>query len=206
MARYTGATCKLSRREGTDLYLKSGIRAIDSKCKLTTPPGMHGQRGGRLTDYGVQLRAKQLIRRFYGVLERQFLNYFKKAAGMKGSTGENLLTLLEERLDNIVYRLGFASTRAEARQLVNHGAILVNEKSVDIPSYRVNVGDMIEVREKAKKQLRIQAALEIAKERGFPEWLEVDEKALRGSYKRAPERSELPGWINEQLVVELYSK
>lgn len=206
MARYIGSTCKLSRREGLDLDLKSGIRALDSKCKLTTKPGQHGARGARNTDYGTQLRAKQTIRRYYGVLERQFVNYFKKAVRKVGSTGENLLFLLESRLDNVVYRMGFASTRAEARQLVSHKAILVNGRCVNIPSFHVTPDDVVTIREKAKKQLRIQAALEMANERGIPEWLQVDEKSMEGTFKRIPDRSDLPTWMNEQLVVELYSK
>lgn len=206
MARYIGPTCKLERREGKDLSLKSGIRAIDSKCRLDTPPGMHGAKRGRLSDYGVQLRMKQLIRRMYGVLERQFRNYYKAAARRKGSTGENLLVLLESRLDNVVYRVGFGSTRAEARQLVRHKAIAVNGQVVTIPSFQVKPGDKVEVAEKAKQQARIAAALELAQQRTQPEWVEVDPKALSGEFKRYPDRSELPQDINENLVVELYSK
>lgn len=206
MARYIGSKCKLSRREGIDLDLKSGIRALDSKCKLTTKPGQHGARGSRNTDYGTQLRAKQTIRRYYGVLEKQFRNYFKKAVRKAGSTGENFLFLLESRLDNVVYRMGFASTRSEARQLVSHKAILVNDRVVNIASYHVSPEDVVTVREKAKKQLRIQAALEMANERGIPEWIELDEKKMEGVYKRIPDRSDLPSWMNEQLVVEFYSK
>lgn len=206
MARYLGSKCKWARREGIDLDSKSGIRALDSKCKLTVKPGQHGLRGGRNTDYGTQLRAKQTIRRYYDVLERQFRNYFKKAVKHVGSTGENLLTLLESRLDNVVYRMGFASTRAEARQLVSHKAILVNGRCVNIASYQVGVEDVIAIREKSKKQLRIQAALEMANERGFPEWVQVDEKKMEGVFKRYPDRNDLPSWMNEQLVVEFYSK
>ncbi len=206
MARYLGSKCKWARREGIDLDSKSGIRALDSKCKLTTKPGQHGLRGGRNTDYGTQLRAKQTIRRYYDVLERQFRNYFKKAVKRVGSTGENLLSLLESRLDNVVYRMGFASTRSEARQLVSHKAILVNGRCVNIPSYHVSIDDVIAVREKSRKQLRIQAALEMAGERGFPEWMQVDEKKMEGVFKRCPDRDDLPSWMNEQLVVELYSK
>lgn len=206
MARYTGPTCKLQRREGVDLSLKSGIRAIDSKCKLDTPPGMHGVKRGRPSDFGVQLRMKQLIRRTYGVLEKQFVNYYKEAARQKGSTGENLLTLLESRLDNVVYRLGFASTRAEARQLVRHKAVMVNGRIVNIPSFLVKPGDAIEIREKSKGQGRIAAAIELSQQRVAVEWVEVDINKKTGSLKRYPDRSELPPDINENLVVELYSK
>ncbi len=206
MAKYTGPKCKLSRREGTDLQLKSGVRDHKSKCRSETPPGQHGQRRTRLSEYGSQLRAKQVIRRIYGVLERQFLGYYKKASKQKGSTGENLLGLLECRLDNVVYRMGFGSTRAEARQLVSHKSIAVNDKIVNIPSYTVAPGDMIAVREKAKKQARILASVELAQQRQPSEWLEVDVKALKGTFKAVPERSELPQELNEQLVVELYSK
>ena len=206
MAKYTGPKCKLSRREGTDLFLKSGVRALDSKCKADVAPGQHGQRRGRLSDYGVQLRQKQLIRRLYGVLEKQFRNYYKKAARQKGATGENLLSLLETRLDNVVYRSGFGSTRAEARQLVNHKAVMVNDQTVNICSYTVNPGDVIEVREKAKKQGRVQAAIELAEQRAPCEWIDIDVKAMKAVFKSLPERSELPAELNEHLVVELYSK
>lgn len=206
MARYLGSTCKLARREGTDLHLKSGLRAIDGKCKLAVPPGQHGQKKGRLSDYGVQYRQKQMIKRIYGVLERQFRNYYKKASKQKGATGELLLKLLERRLDNIVYRLGFASTRAEARQLVNHRSVTVNGKIVNIPSYQASPGDVIEIREKSKAQARILAALELAKQRAQPQWIEVDEKKLQGIFKSVPDRSDLPAEFNENLVVELYSK
>ena len=206
MARYIGPKCKLSRREGTDLFLKSRARAIDSKCKLDKVPGQHGDRRSRLSDYGLQLREKQKLRRMYGVLEKQFRNYFKEAAQQKGSTGENLLRLLECRLDNVVYRMGFGVTRAECRQLVSHKAIMVNGKVVNIPSYQVQKDDVIEVREKAKKQLRIQEAVNIAQQFGLPEWVEVDPKAMRGVFKAVPERSDLAADINESLVVELYSK
>lgn len=206
MARYLGPKCKLSRREGTDLFLKSGVRPLESKCRADSVPGQHGNRRTRLSDYGLQLREKQKLRRMYGVLEKQFRNYYKKAAGIKGSTGENLLQLLECRLDNVVYRMGFAATRAEARQLVSHKAILVNEQLVNIPSYQVKAGDVVEVREKAKKQLRIQAAMELAGQMGRPEWVEVDEKKLTGTFKSVPERIDLLPDINENLVVELYSK
>lgn len=206
MARYLGPKLKLSRREGTDLFLKSGVRAIDSKCKLDTVPGQHGARKGRLSDYGVQLREKQKVRRIYGVLERQFRNYYGEAARRKGNTGENLLQLLEGRLDNVVYRCGFASTRAEARQLVSHRSILVNGQVVNIPSFNVSQNDVITVREKAKKQERIKAALQLAGQREKPTWLEVDADKMEGVYKRLPERSDLAADINEQLIVELYSK
>ena len=206
MARYIGPTCKLSRREGTDLFLKSGVRPLESKCKHETAPGMHGARRGRLSDYGVQLREKQKVRRLYGVLEKQFRGYYKEAARRKGATGENLLQLLESRLDNVVYRMGFASTRAEARQLVSHRAIHVNGQSVNIPSYQVSANDVVSVREKAKKQLRIQSALALAENRAPTEWLDVDSKKLEGVFKAAPEREELSSEINENLIVELYSK
>jgi small subunit ribosomal protein S4 len=206
MARYLGPKLKLSRREGTDLFLKSGVRAIDSKCKLETAPGQHGARKGRLSDYGLQLREKQKVRRIYGVLEKQFRNYYKEAARLKGNTGENLLQLLEQRLDNVVYRMGFASTRAEARQLVSHKAILVNGRVVNIPSYNITAEDVVVVREKSKKQARIIAALELAEQREKPTWIEVDGKKMEGTFKRLPERSDLSADINEQLIVELYSK
>ncbi len=206
MARYLGPKCKLSRREGTDLFLKSGIRPLETKCKLEVPPGGAAQRRPRLSDYGMQLREKQKLRRMYGVLERQFRNYYKKAARLKGSTGENLLRLLEGRLDNVVYRMGFASTRAEARQLVSHKGIQVNGKLVNIPSLQVSAGDAIGVREKAKKQLRIQSALEIAVQIGLPEWVDVDAKKMAGTLKTLPDREEILPDINENLVVELYSK
>ena len=201
-----GPKLKLSRREGTDLFLKSGVRAIESKCKIDTAPGQHGARRGRLSDYGVQLREKQKVRRMYGVLEKQFRNYYKEAARLKGNTGENLLQLLEQRLDNVVYRIGFASTRAEARQLVSHKAILVNGKVVNVPSFNVSADDVVSVREKAKKQARIVAALELADQREKPVWIEVDNKKLEGVFKRVPDRSDLSAEINEQLIVELYSK
>ncbi|MCW8090801.1 30S ribosomal protein S4 [Alteromonas sp. ASW11-130] len=206
MARYLGPKLKLSRREGTDLFLKSGVRAIDSKCKIDTAPGQHGARRGRLSDYGVQLREKQKVRRMYGVLEKQFRNYYKEAARLKGNTGENLLQLLEKRLDNVVYRMGFASTRAEARQLVSHKAIMVNGRVVNIPSFNVSAEDVVSVREKAKKQSRINAALELADQREKPTWIEVDNSKLEGTFKRVPEREDLSAEINEQLIVELYSK
>lgn len=206
MARYIGPTCKLARREGTDLFLKSRSRSLDSKCKLDKVPGQHGERRGRLSDYGLQLREKQKLRRTYGVLEKQFRNYFKKAASRKGSTGENLLQLLEGRLDNVVWRMGFGVTRAECRQLVSHKAISVNGQTVNIASFQVNPGDEIEVREKSKKQLRIQDSLNSAEQYGFPDWVDVDPKAMKGVFKTLPERSDLSADINESLVVELYSK
>ena len=206
MARYIGPKCKLSRREGTDLFLKSGAKALDSKCNLETAPGQHGARRGRLSEYGTQLREKQKVRRLYGVLEKQFRGYYKEAARRKGATGENLLQILEQRLDNVVYRMGFASTRAEARQLVSHKSIVVNGKLVNIPSFQVSANDEISVREKAKKQSRIQLALEISGQSGLSEWLDVDNKALKGVFKNVPARDELSSDISEQLIVELYSK
>ncbi len=206
MARYIGPTCKLARREGTDLFLKSGVRAIDSKCNLETRPGMHGAARGRLSDYGLQLREKQKVRRIYGVLEKQFRNYYKEASRLRGSTGENLLKLLECRLDNVVYRMGFGSTRAEARQVVSHRSIMVNGKVLNIPSYQVKPGDVISVREKAKNQLRIRAALELAGQRSDVNWVDVDSTKMEGTFKAMPERQDLSQDINENLIVELYSK
>ncbi len=206
MARYRGPTCKLARREGTDLFLKSGVKPLEAKCKLEVPPGGHGQRRSRLSDYGVQLREKQKLRRMYGVLERQFRNYYKRAAKGRGSTGENLLKMLESRLDNVVYRMGFASTRAEARQLVSHKAMMVNEHVVNIPSYQLKAGDKIAVRERAKEQSRIKSALDIATQVGLPDWVEVDDKKMEGVLTTLPEREEILPDINENLVVELYSK
>ena len=206
MARYLGPTCKLARREGTDLLLKSGVRSLEDKCKAETPPGQHGQRRTRLSDYGVQLREKQKVRRMYGVLEKQFRGYYKEAARLKGATGENLLQLLESRLDNVVYRMGFGSTRAEARQLVSHKAIQVNGATVNVASYQVAAGDVISVRLKSKNQLRIKSALELAGHRAPVEWIEVNSEKLEGQFKHKPERSELPPEINESLIVELYSK
>ncbi len=206
MARYRGPTCKLARREGTDLFLKSGVKPLEAKCKLEVPPGGPGQRRPRFSDYGLQLREKQKLRRMYGILERQFRNYYKRAARGKGSTGENLLRMLEGRLDNVVYRMGFASTRAEARQLVSHKGIVVNERIVNIPSYQVRTGDTVAVRQRARAQMRIKAALDIATQVGIPEWVEVDEKKMEGVLKALPERDEILPDINENLVVELYSK
>ena len=207
MARYLGPKCKLSRREGTDLFLKSGIKPIENKCKLNTIPGsMVGSRRERLSDYGIQLREKQKLRRMYGLLEKQFRNYYKKASKAKGSTGENLLKLLETRLDNMVYRMGFAVTRAEARQLVSHKAIMVNGSIINIPSYEVSASDEISVTEKAQQQLRVKNAVNIASQLGISEWLSVDLKKLKGTVSSIPEREDILPDINENLVVEYYSK
>lgn len=207
MARYIGPKCKLSRRQGVDLFLKSRARPLESKCQLEKPPGQHGDtRGRRQSDYALQLREKQKLRYMYGILERQFRNYYKHAARRKGATGENLLQLLEGRLDNVVYRMGFGSTRSEARQLVSHKAIMVNGQLVNIPSYQVQPQDVVAVREKARQQVRIQDSLAIAEQLGFPEWLDVDTGKMEGVFKSLPERSDLPADINESLVVELYSK
>ena len=206
MARYLGPTCKLARREGTDLFLKSARRSLDTKCKLDSRPGQHGAKSTRISEYGTQLREKQKIRRMYGVLERQFRNYFISAASRKGATGEVLLQTLESRLDNVVYRMGFASTRAEARQLVSHKAIEVNGKPVNIPSYLVRATDVVAVREKARAQLRIKSSLELAEQNGFPSWVEMDAKNFKGVFKNVPDRAEFASDVNEQLVVELYSK
>ena len=206
MARYIGPKCKLSRREGTDLFLKSARRALDTKCKLDSRPGQHGAKSTRISEYGTQLREKQKIRRMYGVLERQFRNYFIKAASRKGATGEVLLQTLESRLDNVVYRMGFASTRAEARQLVSHKAIEVNGKPVNIPSYLVRAADVVSVRERSRAQLRIKSSLELAEQNGFPSWVDMDAKNFKGVFKSVPDRAEFASDVNEQLVVELYSK
>ena len=206
MARYLGPKCKLSRREGTDLFFKSGVRPLESKCKADTIPGQHGARRGRLSDYGVQLREKQKVRRTYGVLEKQFRGYYKEAARIKGATGENLLQLLECRLDNVVYRMGFGSTRAESRQLVAHKSITVNGEVVNIASYSVSEGDSVAIRQKAKEQLRIKSALELASQRNPIDWITVDQSKLEGQFTRKPEREDLPSEINENLIVELYSK
>lgn len=206
MARYIGPKCKLSRREGTDLGLKSSARALESKCNLERVPGQHGARRSRLSDYGLQLREKQKLRRIYGVLERQFRRYYQEAARRKGSTGENLLKLLESRLDNVVYRMGFGATRAEARQLVSHKAVLVNGETINVPSYMLKAADVVAVREKSRNQLRIQQSLGLAQSRGFAEWVDVDVAKMSGVFKRIPDRSDLPADINESLVVELYSK
>jgi small subunit ribosomal protein S4 len=207
VARYTGPKCKLARREGTDLFLKSARRSLDSKCKLDVKPGQHGVKSGaRTSDYGLQLREKQKLRRTYGLLERQFRRYFAEAARGKGSTGENLLKLLESRLDNVVYRMGLGSTRAEARQLVTHRSITVNGKIVNVPSALLRAGDVVGTTESAKSQLRIQDALQLAEKVGFPAWVTVDPKKMTGTFKGAPDRSEFGQDINESLVVELYSK
>lgn len=206
MARYLGPKLKLSRREGTDLFLKSGVRPLDSKCKAETIPGQHGARRGRLSDYGVQLREKQKVRRTYGVLEKQFRGYYKEAARLKGATGENLLQLLECRLDNVVYRMGFGSTRAESRQLVAHKSITVNGVVVNIASYQVSEGDTVAIRAKARAQLRIKSALDLAAQRTAIDWVSVDTSKLEGTFSRKPEREDLSAEINESLIVELYSK
>ncbi len=208
MAKYIGPKCKLMRREGADLVLKSSRRALDTKCKIDNPPGMHGTatRKPRVSDYGLQLREKQKLRRIYGVLEKQFRNYYKEASRLKGSTGENLLQLLESRLDNVVYRMGFASTRAEGRQLVSHKAIQINGATVNVASYVVHPTDLVSVREKSRKQVRIGEAMALAEQTGVPDWLDVNHSKFEGIFKALPLRSELPPDINEQLVVELYSK
>ena len=206
MARYIGPSCKLSRREGTDLFLKSRGKSLESKCKIDQRPGQHGAKRTRNSDYALQLRAKQRLRRIYGVLEKQFRNYYKAADLQKGATGQNLLNYLESRLDNVVYRMGFASTRAEARQLVSHKSILVNDALNNIPSFRVNIGDKISIREKAKSQQRIKEALVVAEQYGIPQWVEVNSKDMSGVFKSLPDRADLGSEINEQLVVELYSK
>ena len=208
MARYIGSKCRQCRREGVKLFLK-GEKCYTSKCAIESrpfPPGQHGQRRGRLSDYATQLREKQKVRRIYGILEGQFRLYYKEADSKKGSTGENLLKLLESRLDNVAYRMGFGASRSEARQLVRHNAILVNGKKVNIPSYQVKPSDIVSVQEKRKNQLRIKGSLDAAKQRGFSEWLAVDVEKMEGTFKQQPERSELPSDINEQLIVELYSK
>jgi small subunit ribosomal protein S4 len=206
VARYIGPKCKLSRREGTDLFLKSARRSLDTKCKLDSRPGQHGAKSTRISEYGTQLREKQKIRRMYGVLERQFRTYFDKAIAKRGATGEVLLQMLESRLDNVVYRMGFASTRAEARQLVSHKSIEVNGKPVNIPSYLLRATDVVTVREKSRAQLRIKSSLDLAEQNGFPSWVEVDPKNFKGTFKQLPDRAEFASDVNEQLVVELYSK
>ena len=207
MARYLGPKCKLSRREGTDLFLKSGVKSLESKCKLEVPPGgIKGERRARVSGYGLQLREKQKLRRMYGILERQFHGYYVQAAGRPGATGETLLQILESRLDNVVYRMGFASTRNEARQLVTHGAVEVNGARVNIPSYQCKGGDVVSLREKAQKQARVAQALQIRAQTGFPDWVEVDDKKFSGVLKSLPERGDILPDINESLVVELYSK
>ena len=206
MAKYIGPKCRLSRREGVDLLHKSRERSLDSKCKANVPPGQFGERTSKVTDYGVQLRMKQLIKRYYGILEKQFRNYYKKADKMKGASGDNLIRLLESRLDNIVYRLGFASTRAEARQMVNHKSIIINGKIVNIPSYSVKINTEIAIRERSKKQDRISKAIEIAKKTSIPDWMSSDMNAMTGIFKRCPDASEFPPEFKIHLVVELYSK
>jgi small subunit ribosomal protein S4 len=207
VARYIGPKAKLSRREGTDLFLKSARRSLDSKCKVDTKPGQHGRISGqRTSDYGLQLREKQKVKRMYGVLERQFRRYFAEASRQRGNTGEQLLALLESRLDNVVYRMGIASTRAEARQLVSHRAILVNGQTLNVPSALVRPNDVISVRERARKQVRIQDALNLAEQNGFPSWVSVDKTKVEGVLKSLPERSDIAADINESLIVELYSR
>lgn len=207
MARYIGPKCKLSRREGTDLFLKSARRSLESKCKLDSKPGQHGRTSGaRTSDYGNQLREKQKLKRMYGILERQFRRYFAEADRRKGNSGENLIKLLESRLDNVVYRMGYGSTRAEARQLVSHKAISVNGLVVNIPSYAVKAGDVVAVREKSKKQLRIVDALRLAEQNGIPQWLSVDTQKLEGTFKQVPDRSDVAQDVNESMIVELYSR
>ncbi len=208
MARYIGSVCRLCRREGGKLYLK-GERCFTDKCaveKRAYPPGQHGQRRTRVSDYGLQLREKQKLRRIYGVMEKQFLDYYKEADRLKGSTGDNLLKLLEGRLDNVVYRMGFGSSRAESRQLLRHNCILVNGKRLNIPSYQVRPSDEIALAESAKAQIRVTASLEAAEQRGVADWLDVDFKAMKGVYRVTPDRSDLPGEIDESLVIALYSK
>jgi len=207
MARYTGPKCKLSRREGTDLFLKSARRSLESKCKLDSKPGQHGRTSGaRTSDYGLQLREKQKLKRMYGVLEKQFRRTFEEADRRRGNTGETLIQLLESRLDNVVYRMGFGSTRAEARQLVAHRAIELNGHTADIPSMLVKPGDVVAVREKAKKQGRIKEALDLATGIGLPQWVEVDAGKLSGVFKQAPDRADVARDVNESMVVELYSR
>ncbi len=207
MARYIGAKCKLSRREGTDLFLKSNRRSLDSKCKLDSKPGQHGAKSGaRTSDFGNQLREKQKLKRMYGILERQFRRVFAEASRRKGNTGERLIQLLESRLDNVVYRMGFGSTRAEARQLVGHKAIALNGQTANIPSMLVKVGDVIAVREKSKKQGRIAESLQLAEQSGFPGWVAVDAKKMEGTFKSVPDRGDVANDVNESLIVELYSR
>ena len=207
MARYLGPKAKLSRREGTDLFLKSARRSIADKSKFDSKPGQHGRTSGqRMSDFGLQLREKQKVKRMYGVLERQFRRYFARADQQKGKTGSNLLSLLESRLDNVVYRMGFGSTRAEARQLVSHKAITVNGHQVNIPSYLVKAGDVVSVREKSKKQGRVLEALQLATQVGMPAWVDVNIDKAEGVFKKAPDRDEFAADINESLIVELYSR
>jgi small subunit ribosomal protein S4 len=207
LARYIGPKCKLSRREGTDLFLKSSRRSLDSKCKIESKPGQHGRTSGaRTSDYGLQLREKQKLKRMYGVLEKQFRKYFVEAERRRGNTGETLIQLLESRLDNVVYRMGFGSTRAEARQLVNHRSIELNGHTADIASMLVKAGDVISIREKAKAQLRIRESLDLATGQGLPQWVEVDTNKLTGTFKQAPDRADVARDVNESMVVELYSR
>jgi len=206
MARYIGPKCKLSRREGTDLFLKSGVRDFKSKCNAEKLPGQHGDKKPRLSDYGLQLREKQKLKRLYGMLEKQFAICYKNAAKQKGSTGENLMVLLERRLDNVVYRMGFASTRAEARQLVSHKSILVNDEVVNIPSFLVKAGDVVSVRSKAKNQGRVQAAIALSEQRAACDWINVDTNAFKGTLTTYPTLDDMPAYFNVNLVVELYSK
>ncbi|MBR7069865.1 MAG: 30S ribosomal protein S4 [Oxalobacter sp.] len=207
MARYIGPKAKLSRREGTDLFLKSARRSLDSKCKLDTKPGQHGVKSGaRMSDYGNQLREKQKVKRMYGILEKQFRRYFAEAERRKGNTGDNLMQLLESRLDTVAYRMGFGSTRAESRQIVSHQALMVNGKVVNIPSYQVKPNDVISVREKAQKQTRIIESLNLAEQLGFADWVSVDVKKMEGTFKRLPDRSEFAQDVNESLIIELYSR
>jgi len=207
VARYTGPKARLSRREGTDLFLKSARRSLDSKCKLDSRPGQHGRTSGtRPSDYGLQLREKQKVKRMYGILERQFRRYFEEAERRRGNTGENLLQLLESRLDNVVYRMGFGSTRAEARQLVGHRGVLVNGQSVNIPSLLLKPNDVVTVKEKARKQARIQDALNLAEQTGFPDWVSVDKNKMEGVFKQMPDRGDFASDVNESLIVELYSR
>jgi len=207
VARYIGPKCKLSRREGTDLFLKSARRSLDSKCKLDSKPGQHGRTSGaRTSDYGLQLREKQKLKRMYGLMEKQFHKYFVEAERRRGNTGETLIQLLESRLDNVVYRMGFGSTRAEARQLVNHRAIELNGHTADIPSIILKAGDVVSIREKAKKQGRIQEALQLAAGQGMPQWVDVDANKLSGVFKQAPDRADVARDVNESMVVELYSR
>jgi small subunit ribosomal protein S4 len=207
LARYLGPKLKLSRREGTDLFLKSTRRSVDSKCKLDSKPGQHGRTSGaRTSDYGTQLREKQKVKRMYGILERQFRRYFEEADRLKGNTGENLLKLLESRLDNVVYRMGFGSTRAEARQLVSHKAITLNGQAVNIPSIQVKAGDVVAIREKSKTQLRIKDSLQLLGQSGFPAWVAVDSTKMEGTFKQKPDRSDIAQDVNESMIVELYSR
>ena len=207
MARYTGPKCKLSRREGIDLFLKSARRSLDSKCKLDSKPGQHGRTSGaRTSDYGLQLREKQKLKRMYGIMEKQFRKYFAEAERRKGNTGEQLIQLLESRLDNVVYRMGFGSTRAEARQLVSHRAIELNGHTADIPSMLIKSGDVVAIREKAKAQARIRESMDLASGNGWPQWVDVDTAKLVGTFKQAPDRADVARDINESMVVELYSR